>query len=289
MVEVLRKPAWLKARLPGAGAYPKVRATVEGFRLHTVCESAQCPNLGECWDRGTATVMILGDVCTRSCGFCAIKTGRPEFLDEAEPARVAEAVRLMNLKHVVITSVNRDELKDGGAGVWAATILAVRQACPATRIEVLIPDFCGSQQALETVLAARPDILNHNMETVPRLYREVRPQAIYRRSLELLGRAKQAGFVTKSGLMLGLGETDVELEATLSDLRAENLDILTLGQYLQPSPEHLPVKEFIHPDRFAAWKTWGLEKGFKVVESGPMVRSSYHAEEQSEGIPLEHS
>jgi lipoic acid synthetase len=278
----LRKPSWLKARLPGGGEYPAVRQVVDRHRLHTVCESAQCPNMGECWSRGTATLMILGDVCTRSCGFCAVKTGRPTELDLAEPGRVAEAIRLMGLKHVVITSVNRDELKDGGAGVWAETIRQTKAACPGTRIEVLIPDFCGNEEALARVLEARPDILNHNIETVPRLYREVRPQAIYVRSLELLARAKKAGFVTKSGLMLGLGETDTELEKTLLDLRQAEVDILTLGQYLQPSPDHLPVQAFVHPDKFLAWKRWGLEQGFKVVESGPMVRSSYHAEEQSE-------
>jgi lipoic acid synthetase len=281
MPETLRKPAWLKAKLPGEGAWRDVRSTVDRHKLHTVCESAQCPNLGECWSRGTATIMILGDVCTRACGFCAVKTGRPTELDLEEPGRVAEAIRLMALKHVVITSVNRDELKDGGASVWAATIRSVRAACPETGIEVLIPDFCGNEDALNTVLEAKPDILNHNIETVPRLYRQVRPQAIYQRSLELLARAKKAGFVTKSGLMLGLGEGKAELEATLNDLRAAGVDILTLGQYLQPGPAYLPVVEFVHPDQFQAWKDWGLDRGFTVVESGPMVRSSYHAEEQS--------
>jgi lipoic acid synthetase len=276
-----RKPAWLRARIPGGPVYQETRDIVRTHRLHTVCESAQCPNLGECWSRKTATIMILGDICTRSCGFCAVKTGRPTELDWEEPERVAEAIRLMDLRHAVITSVARDELADGGAAVWAATIRAVRRVNPRTKIEVLIPDFKGRWQDLETVLEAGPDILNHNVETVPRLHRHVRPQAKYERSLEMLRRAKQAGFVTKSGLMRGIGEEEEEIEATLRDLSADELDILTLGQYLRPSAQHLPVKRWVTPEEFAAWKEFGLGLGFGVVESGALVRSSYHADEQS--------
>ena len=276
-----RKPAWLRARIPGGPVYQETRDIVRAHRLHTVCESAQCPNLGECWSRKTATIMILGDICTRSCGFCAVKTGKPTELDWEEPERVAEAIRLMDLRHAVITSVARDELADGGSAVWAATIRAVRRVNPRTKIEVLIPDFKGRWQDLETVLDARPDILNHNVETVPRLHRQVRPQAKYERSLEMLRRAKEAGFVTKSGLMLGIGEEEEEIEATLRDLAADGLDILTLGQYLRPSAQHLPVKRWVTPEEFSAWKEFGLGLGFGVVESGALVRSSYHADEQS--------
>jgi lipoic acid synthetase len=228
--------------------------------------------------------MILGNICTRSCGFCAVQTGRPTELDLDEPRRVAEAIRLMGLKHAVITSVARDELLDGGAAVWAATIRAVREQNPQTAIEVLIPDFKGRWHDLETVLAAKPDILNHNVETVPRLHKQVRPQAKYERSLELLRRAKSAGFLTKSGLMLGIGERDEEIEATLRDIAADRLDILTLGQYLRPSAQHLPLYRWVSPDDFARWKQFGLGLGFRVVESGPLVRSSYHADEQSESL-----
>jgi lipoic acid synthetase len=231
--------------------------------------------------------MILGNICTRSCGFCAVHTGRPTELDTDEPRRVAEAIRLMGLKHAVITSVARDELTDGGAGIWAETIRAVRAENPQTAIEVLIPDFKGRWQDLETVLAAKPDILNHNVETVPRLHKKVRPQAKYERSLEMLRRAKQAGFVTKSGLMLGIGERDEEIAATLLDMAADQLDILTLGQYLRPSADHLPMHRWVTPEEFAHWKKFSLEHGFKVVESGPLVRSSYHADEQSDAlVPL---
>lgn len=282
-----RKPAWLRARIPGGPVYHETRDIVRAHRLHTVCESAQCPNLGECWSRKTATIMILGDICTRSCGFCAVKTGKPTELDWNEPERVAEAIRLMDLRHAVITSVARDELADGGAAVWAETIRAVRRVNPRTKIEVLIPDFKGRWQDLETVLDARPDILNHNVETVPRLHRQVRPQAKYERSLEMLRRAKQAGFVTKSGLMLGIGEEEEEIEATLRDLAADGLDILTLGQYLRPSVQHLPVRRWVTPEEFAAWKEFGLGLGFGVVESGALVRSSYHADEQSAKYALE--
>ncbi|MCE0497733.1 MAG: lipoyl synthase [Methylacidiphilales bacterium] len=279
-----RKPSWLRAKIPGGPVYQQTNGIVSEHKLHTVCESAQCPNLGECWSRKTATIMILGNICTRSCGFCAVQTGRPTELDLDEPRRVAEAIRLMGLRHAVITSVARDELLDGGAGVWAATIRAVREENPGTAIEVLIPDFKGRWQDLETVLEARPDILNHNVETVPRLQKKVRPQARYERSLELLRRAKNAGFVTKSGLMLGIGETDPEIDATLRDMAADRLDILTLGQYLRPSAQHLPLYRWVTPEDFARWKQFALDLGCRVVESGPLVRSSYHADEQSNSL-----
>ena len=279
-----RKPGWLRAKIPGGPVYQETSQIVRAHQLHTVCESAQCPNLGECWSRKTATIMILGNVCTRSCGFCAVLTGRPTELDRDEPRRVAEAIRLMGLRHAVITSVARDELLDGGAAIWAETIRAVREQNPQTAIEVLIPDFKGRWHDLETVLAAGPDILNHNVETVPRLHKLVRPQARYERSLELLRRAKHAGFVTKSGLMLGLGERDDEIELTLRAMAADGLDILTLGQYLRPSAQHLPLYRWISPEDFARWKRFGLEIGFRVVESGPLVRSSYHADEQSAAL-----
>jgi lipoic acid synthetase len=279
-----RKPSWLRAKIPGGEVYRQTTQIVREHKLHTVCESAQCPNLGECWSRKTATIMILGNICTRSCGFCAVQTGRPTELDRDEPRRVAEAIRLMGLRHAVITSVARDELLDGGAAIWAETIRAVREENPQTAIEVLIPDFKGRWQDLETVLAAGPDILNHNVETVPRLHKLVRPQAKYDRSLELLRRAKQAGFVTKSGLMLGIGEADDEIAATLRDMAAEKMDILTLGQYLRPSAQHLPLFRWVTPEDFARWKQFSLDLGFRVVESGPLVRSSYHADEQSDAL-----
>jgi len=279
-----RKPNWLRAKIPGGPIYQETTKIVHEHKLHTVCESAQCPNLGECWSRKTATIMILGNICTRSCGFCAVQTGRPTELDRDEPRRVAEAIRLMGLKHAVITSVARDELTDGGAGIWAETIRAVREENPNTAIEVLIPDFKGRWQDLETVLAAKPDILNHNVETVPRLHKQVRPQAKYERSLEMLRRAKAAGFVTKSGLMLGIGERDDEIAATLRDMAADKLDILTLGQYLRPSAQHLPLYRWVTPEEFAHWKQYSLDLGFRVVESGPLVRSSYHADEQSDAL-----
>ena len=279
-VERQRKPEWLKARVPGGENYSRLKTLIDKSRLHTVCEEARCPNMGECWNSGTATFMILGDVCTRSCGFCAVKTGRPEFLDKDEPRRVGEAVEIMKLRHAVITSVNRDELFDGGAQIFADTIREIRSRVPACRIEVLIPDFVGSEQALNIVLDAQPDILNHNTETVPRLYKTVRPQAHYNRSLELLFRAKQKGFLTKSGLMLGLGETIDEVIDTMSDLREVECDILTIGQYLQPTQSHLPVERYVRPEEFAMLKQRGLEMGFRYIESGPLVRSSYHAAEQ---------
>jgi len=278
-----RKPPWLRVKLPAGPNYAQLRETIDNHRLHTVCESAKCPNMGECWARGTATVMILGNVCTRSCGFCNIATGRPPELDLDEPRRVAQAVALMNLKHCVITSVNRDELPDGGAEIWAQTIRRVHEACPNTSVEVLIPDFQGDWDALQTVLDAKPDILNHNTETVPSQYKKVRPQAKYLRTLELLSRAKAKGFITKTGLMAGIGETDEELLATFADIRARDVDILTIGQYLQPTREHLPIARWVTPEQFAEYKRHCLEDlKFPVVESGPLVRSSYHAEEQAE-------
>jgi lipoic acid synthetase len=275
-----RKPSWLKMKMPGGEGYARLLKLVNDQKLHTVCQSAKCPNMGECWQAGTATLMILGDVCTRSCGFCHIATGKPESLDTDEPRRVGDAVATMALGHVVITSVNRDELPDGGAAIWAETIRQIRLKSPGTSIEVLIPDFCGDWAALQLVLDAKPDILNHNIESVPRLYKVVRPQAKYHRSLKLLQIAKDQGFVTKSGMMLGLGEEEHEIESVIDDLVAISCDILTLGQYLQPTHNHLPVVRWVHPDEFVAWKVRGEAKGLRHVESGPMVRSSYHAEKQ---------
>lgn len=275
-----RKPSWLKMKMPGGEGYAKLKKLVNDNRLHTVCESAKCPNLGECWSAGTATVMILGDVCTRSCGFCHIATGRPPYLDLEEPYRVGDAVAKMQLKHAVITSVNRDELPDGGAAIWAETIRQIRLQSPGTSVEVLIPDFCGDWDALQKVLDQRPDILNHNIETVPRLYRTVRPQAKYHRSLKLLQIAKQQGLTTKTGMMLGLGEEEHEIDAVIDDLVAISVDILTLGQYLQPTPKHLKVERWVHPDEFSLWKRRAEDRGLRHCESGPLVRSSYHAEKQ---------
>jgi len=276
-----RKPNWLRAKLPSSPQYKKVLNLVEENKLHTVCQSAQCPNMGECWSRGTATLMILGNICTRSCTFCAIQTGRPEEVDIGEPARVADAIFKMNLKHAVITSVARDDLKDGGAAAWAATIRATRYKNPKTAIEVLIPDFRGKRELLNIVLAAKPDILNHNMETVKRLQRPIRKTAQYQRSLDVLKWAKESGFTTKTGIMLGLGEEDSEIEEVLRDIRTVNCDILTIGQYLQPSQKHAEIRRWVPPQEFQHWKEFSLALGFGVVESGPLVRSSYHAEEQS--------
>lgn len=277
---ISRKPSWLKMKMPSGEHYATLKKLVESHRLHTVCQSAKCPNLGECWNAGTATLMILGDVCTRACGFCHIATGKPPTLDLDEPARVGDAVRIMRLGHVVITSVNRDELPDGGASIWAETIRQIRAQSPGTTVEVLIPDFCGDWDALQLVLDAKPDILNHNIESVPRLYYRVRPQAKYRRSLELLHIARQQGFITKTGMMLGLGEEEHEIDAVLDDLVAIGCEILTLGQYLQPTAQHLKVERWVHPDEFVSWKHRGESKGIRHVESGPLVRSSYHAEKQ---------
>jgi lipoic acid synthetase len=275
-----RKPSWLKMKMPAGDGYSSLLRLVNEQNLHTVCQSAKCPNMGECWSAGTATLMILGDVCTRSCGFCHIATGRPPTLDLDEPIRVGYAVSQMKLGHAVLTSVNRDELPDGGAAVWAHTIREVRRQSPGTSVEVLIPDFAGNWDALQLVLDEHPDILNHNIESVPRLYKQVRPQAKYRRSLELLKIAKEQGLTTKTGMMLGLGEEEHEIEAVLTDLVSIGTDILTLGQYLQPTPNHLAVERWVHPDEFATWKVRGEAAGLRHVESGPMVRSSYHAEQQ---------
>jgi lipoic acid synthetase len=275
-----RRPSWLKMKMPGGEGYARLTRLVNEQKLHTVCQSAKCPNMGECWSAGTATLMILGDVCTRSCGFCHIATGKPPTLDLDEPRRVGEAVATMKLKHAVITSVNRDELSDGGAEVWAETIRQIRTHSPGTNIEVLIPDFCGDWSALQNVLDERPEILNHNVETVPRLYKRVRPQAKYHRSLKLLQIAKDQGLVTKTGAMLGLGETADEIESVMDDLAAIGCEILTLGQYLQPTPQHLPVERWVTPNEFDRWKERGEDKGIRHVEAGPLVRSSYHAEKQ---------
>ncbi len=279
---VEKRPSWLKVKIPLGEGFSDIKNLVSDKKLHTVCEEARCPNISECWNHGTATFMILGDVCTRSCGFCAVKTGKPTWFDENEPNRVADSVRQMKLRHAVVTSVNRDELPDGGARMFAATILAIREALPTCRVEVLIPDFKGSDEALKTVTAAKPEILNHNIETVPRLYLVVRPQADYRQSLDVLRRAKSHGMITKTGLMVGLGETNDEVLGVMRDLRAVDVDILTIGQYLRPTKEHLPVDRYVHPDDFAMFKTHGLNMGFRFIESGPLVRSSYHAEKQSE-------
>jgi lipoyl synthase len=277
---------WLKVKLPHGENYFELKQLVRQKRLHTVCESASCPNIGECWNQRTATFMILGDICTRSCGFCDVKTGRPLGLDREEPRRVAEAVQALGLKHAVITSVNRDELPDGGASVWAETIRQVKVQNPRCTVEALIPDFEGLEEALLTVLNAKPDILAHNTETVPRLYRTVRPQAKYPRSLEVLQRAKRHGFVTKSGIMVGLGEEWEELRQVMQDLHDVECDILTIGQYLQPSRQHLPVLRIYTPEDFRQLRQEALALGFRHVESGPLVRSSYHAGEQKASTGL---
>jgi lipoic acid synthetase len=276
-----RLPTWFKVTPKREESYLRLKRLVGDLNLHTVCEEARCPNVWECWNAGTATIMILGETCTRSCGFCAVKTGRPMELDRDEPRRVAEAVATLELRHAVITSVNRDELADGGAAIFAETIRRLRASSPECVIEVLIPDFKGLHTAQDAIFSARPDILNHNTETVPRLYRPVRPQGRYQWTLELLQRAKTAGLTTKSGLMLGLGETTDEVEAVMRDLVAHGCDLLTLGQYLQPTKGHLPVNRYYHPDEFARLKETGDRLGFRHVESGPLVRSSYHAEQQA--------
>lgn len=276
----LPRPAWIRARAPQGPGYERLRGLMRGLELHTVCEEAHCPNLGECWSRGTATFMILGDVCTRACGFCAVKTGLPERPpEEDEPRRVADAVARMGLRHAVITSVNRDDQADGGAGIFAATIREIRARVSDCAVEVLIPDFKGSASALRIVLDARPDVLNHNTETVPRLYRKVRPGASFSRSLELLRRAKEAGLLTKSGIMVGLGESGVEIEETIAAIRGAGTDVLTVGQYLRPSPQHLEVERYYTPEEFGQLRELALGMGYAHVESGPLVRSSYHAEE----------
>jgi lipoic acid synthetase len=284
-----RHPEWIKARLPSGENYHDLKRILRGLSLNTVCEEAHCPNIGECWEQRTATIMILGDVCTRACGFCAVKTGRPSWDDEDEPRRVAEAIREMALEHVVVTSVARDDLADGGAHIFAETIRALRRECPGLGVEVLIPDFNGADEPLRAVMAAGPDILNHNLETVERLQKPVRKRARYERSLTVLRRAKELSqemtsrddaVHTKSSLMVGLGETRAELSQAFRDLRGADCDILTIGQYLRPSEKHLPVERYVHPDEFAEMKAEALGLGFRHVESGPLVRSSYHARDQ---------
>jgi len=277
-----QKPSWLRAKLPSGPEYGRVRTLVDNNQLNTVCQSAQCPNMGECWSRGTATLMILGNICTRSCSFCAVHTGKPTELDLAEPPRVADAVAKMGLKHCVLTSVARDDLPDGGAKVWAATIRAVRNRNPNTAIEVLVPDFKGNFNNLDLVLDAKPNIFNHNLETVKRLQRPIRKSAHYQRSLDVLSHAKERNFPIKSGIMLGLGEKEDEIRQALKDLANIGLNVLTLGQYLQPSSEYVPINRWVTPDEFDSWKKEAHELGIEVVESGPLVRSSYHADEQSE-------
>lgn len=272
------KPPWLRVKLPTGENYLHVRQIVDTFRLHTICESANCPNMGECWGAGTATFMILGNVCTRSCSFCAVKTGRPGWIDWEEPNRVAEAIRLMRIKHAVITSVDRDDLKNGGSKVWAATVRRVREVNPHTTLETLIPDFKGNPDSINDIIEVAPDVVSHNMETVRRLYRLVRPQAKYDRSLQVIRQLKAGGMRTKSGVMVGLGETREEILQLMDDLVAAGCDVLTIGQYLQPTQLHLEVAEYVSPETFQYYKEEGLKRGFKYVESGPLVRSSYHAE-----------
>lgn len=274
----IKKPSWLRVKLPTGENYRMVRSLVDEHKLHTICESGNCPNMGECWGEGTATFMILGNICTRSCGFCAVATGRPDAVDEFEPGRVANSVKTMRVKHAVITSVDRDDLKDGGSLIWAQTVRAIRNQSPGTTLETLIPDFAGKWENLQNVIDVAPEIVSHNLETVRRLTKEVRIQAKYDRSLEVLFRLKKGGMRTKSGIMLGLGETHEEIIETLEDLSAVNVDVVTLGQYLQPTTKHLPIAEFVTPERFAEYKEYALKLGFRYVESGPLVRSSYHAE-----------
>ena len=275
-----RHPRWLKVPLPAGQNFHDIRNLIRRKNLHTVCQSAHCPNIGECWNSRTATFMILGETCTRDCHFCAVNTGTPVDVDSNEPYRVAEAVKTIELKYAIITSVTRDDLPDGGASVFAETIEQIHKQVPGCKVEVLIPDFMGDETALNTVINVKPEVLNHNLETVPRIYSSVRPQADYQRSIQLLSRAKQAGMVTKSGLMLGLGETIDEILQVMNDLQAVNCDILTLGQYLQPSSDHLPIIRYVSPQEFNMLKQQGLKMGFKYIESGPLVRSSYHAASQ---------
>ena len=283
-----RLPQWLKVTMPGGPGYLELKRLMRGQQLHTVCEEAHCPNIGECWERGTATFMILGDICTRRCHYCAVTTGRPQGLDLQEPARLAETVQKLGLRYCVITSVNRDDLPDGGAFIFAACINRIRAQSPDCKVEVLIPDFAGSPDALARVTAARPDVLNHNIETARRLFPRVRPKGDYQRSLDLLAQAKEltTDAVTKSGIIVGMGETKDELVATLADLRAVDCDLLTVGQYLRPSAKHLAIDRFYHPDEFAELARIGREMGFKHVAAGPLVRSSYHADEQHNAAAL---
>lgn len=296
-----RKPEWLKARVPGGAAFRDLKSNIDRHKLHTVCQEAGCPNMGECWSRGVATIMILGDTCTRSCGFCNVKSGIPIEVDRDEPRRAAESIRLMNLKHVVVTSVNRDELRDGGASIWADLIYRVRESSPNTSIEVLIPDFMGRWDALQMVIDARPHIIAHNVETVKRMYPAVRPSARYERSMDLLRRLKEQGVVAKTSIMVGIGERESEVHAFMDDLvamtsdhggardpsdpsRGDPCDILTIGQYLQPTVNHLPIHRWVHPDEFARYEAEGLRRGLKVVQSGPLVRSSYLADAQADKL-----
>lgn len=277
--ERFKKPEWLRVKLPTGENYLKVRSLVDQHKLHTICESGNCPNMGECWGAGTATFMILGNICTRSCGFCAVATGRPMPVDWDEPMRVAESVKLMGVKHCVITSVDRDELKDGGSTIWAMTVNAIREISPGTTLETLIPDFKGEMENVQRIVDVMPEIVSHNMETVRRLTRQVRIQAKYDRSLDVLKYLKEGGCRTKSGIMVGLGETDAEVLETMDDLARVGVEIMTIGQYLQPTKKHLAVQEFVHPEKFARYKEEALKRGFRYVESGPLVRSSYHAEQ----------
>jgi lipoic acid synthetase len=275
----IKKPDWLRVKLPTGENYLKVRKLVDEHKLHTICESGNCPNMGECWGAGTATFMILGNICTRSCGFCAVATGRPLPADLKEPERVAESVKLMGVKHCVITSVDRDDMKDGGSTIWAETIKAVRRVSPGTTMETLIPDFKGEMHNVQRIVDVMPEIVSHNMETVRRLTKQVRIQAQYDRSLAVLKYLHDGGCRTKSGIMVGLGEEDEEVFETLRDLKNVGVEIITIGQYLQPTKKHIPVKEFVHPEKFALFKKIGQDIGFRYIESGPLVRSSYHAEQ----------
>jgi len=274
----VKKPNWLRVKLPTGENYKHVRGLVDTHKLHTICESGNCPNMGECWGEGTATFMILGNVCTRSCGFCAVATGRPDAVDWDEPQRVAEAIYLMQVKHAVVTSVDRDELKDGGSIIWYNTIKAIKSLNPDTTLETLVPDFKGQQENIQRIIEAAPEVVSHNIETVERLTRQVRIQAKYRRSMDVLKVLKDGGMRTKSGIMLGLGEEKEEVLQTMRDLRNSGVDVITIGQYLQPTRKHLPVIRFVHPDEFAAFREAGYEMGFDYVESGPLVRSSYHSD-----------
>lgn len=273
-----RKPKWLKVKLPTGEAYKAVKGITKSNQLHTICESGNCPNMGECWGAGTATFMILGNICTRSCGFCNVATGRPLAVDTLEPFKVARSIKLMKVKHAVITSVDRDDLKDGGASIWVETINAIRKLNPTTTMETLIPDFKGRLKDIQPIIDVAPEVVSHNMETVRRLTKQVRIQAKYERSLDTLKYLHEGGIRTKSGIMVGLGETDEEVVETMKDLRSVGVSIMTIGQYLQPTKKHLPVVEYVHPNRFNKFKEIGLSLGFRVVESGPLVRSSYHAE-----------
>ena len=275
--EKVKKPKWLRVKLPVGKKYTELRGLVDKYKLNTICTSGSCPNMGECWGEGTATFMILGNICTRSCGFCGVKTGRPETVEWDEPEKVARSIKLMSIKHAVLTSVDRDDLKDGGSIIWAETVNAVRRANPTTTLETLIPDFQGETKLLDRIIKVKPEVVSHNIETVRRLTREVRIQAKYDRSLGVLKYLKENGMRTKSGIMLGLGETEEEVIQSMKDLRGSGVDIITIGQYLQPSKKHLPVKEFITPDQFKKYEVLGLEMGFMYVESGPLVRSSYKA------------